>query len=383
MNLLEMLDRLISFDTAPDRSNLALIDFVSDWFRRNGVEPTLIPSEDAEKANIWATIGPARERGGICLSGHTDVVPGATQDWGSDPFVLTRKGTRLYRRGTADMKSFLAVALALLPKMVEEPLSQPVHLAMSYDEEMGCHGARRMVSQIGARLPKPLVVIVGEPTEMKVVSAHKGMWQFRTTVTGREAHSSRMDQGVSAVMIGARLISRLAEIADILAANAHSRVAWKPPYTTVHVGKVHGGTAHSIVARDCRFAWEIRNLPDDDPEQMLDDFEAWCRRDVLPGMHAVDPAIDIVTENDFIVPALKEDPGSEAERLVRAITGDMDTRYVSYANEAGIFQRAGMSVVLCGPGSIEQAHQPNEYIDMEEVGACERFLRDLLVRCRA
>ncbi len=382
MNSLEILDRLISFDTIPSQSNLALIDFVNTWFRRQGVEPTLIPSEDAEKANLWATIGPGRN-GGICLSGHTDVVPADARDWATEPFVLTRKGTRLYGRGTADMKAFLAVVLALLPEMLEKPLSQPFHVVMSYDEEMGCRGATRLVPEIGTRLPKPSIVIVGEPTEMKVVSAHKGMWQFRTTVTGKETHSSRLDQGVSAVMIGGRLISRLADSADSLAAEADPHSAWKPPYTTVHVGTVHGGTAHSIVARECRFAWEIRNLPDDDPGRIRDDFEAWYRRIVLPGMHAVDPASGIVTESDFVVPALKVTPGSEAECLVRSITGDGETRYVSYGTEAGMYQQAGMSVVLCGPGSIEQAHQPDEYIEVAEIEACERFLRALIARCRA
>ena len=382
MNSLEILDRLISFDTIPSRSNLVLIDFVDAWFRRHGVEPALIPSEDAEKANLWATIGPARQ-GGVCLSGHSDVVPADARNWACEPFVLTRKGTRLYGRGTADMKAFLAVVLALLPEMLEEPLSQPIHVAMSYDEETGCRGATRLVPEIETRLPKPSIVVVGEPTGMKVVSAHKGMWQFQTTVTGREAHSSRLDQGVSAVMTGARLISRLADTAESLAAAADPHSAWAPPYTTVHVGTVQGGTAHSIVARECRFAWEIRNLPDDDPERIRDEFEAWYRRDVLPGMHAIDPASGIVTESDFVVPALKETPGSEAERLVRSITGDGETRYVSYGTEAGMYQQAGMSAVLCGPGSIEQAHQPDEYIEVAEIEACERFLRALIARCRA
>lgn len=377
----EILDTLVGFDTTSAKSNMALIDWVRAYLEEHGVESTLVPNEDGTKANLWATIGPLRE-GGVCLSGHTDVVPVEGQPWDTDPFTLTRKGSRLYGRGTCDMKAFPATALSLLPEMVAKPLTRPIHFAFSYDEEVGCLGAPSMIAEIGRTLPRPSVVIIGEPTDMKVVSAHKGMWFFRTVVTGKEAHSSQTHRGVSAVMTGARLIAKLDEMAKARAATADPDCKFVPPYTTIHVGTVLGGTAANIISRRCEFVCDVRNLPEDFPEDIQREYEAWIETEILPEMHAVDPStrIDVTTEN--VVPGLCEDLDSEAETLVRQLTGDNDVSYVPYGTEAGQFQAAGMAAVVCGPGSIDQAHQPNEFIEADQIDQCEVMLRKLIDRCR-
>ncbi|MDW3204146.1 MAG: acetylornithine deacetylase [Alphaproteobacteria bacterium] len=378
----EILDTLVGFDTTSAKSNMALIDWVRTYLEAHGVTSTLVPNEDGTKANLWATVGPERE-GGVCLSGHTDVVPVDGQPWDTDPFVLTRKGSRLYGRGTCDMKAFPATALALLPEMLAKPLARPIHFAFSYDEEVGCLGAPAMISEIGRTLPRPSVVIIGEPTDMKVVSAHKGMWFFRTVVTGKEAHSSQTHRGVSAVMTGARLIAKLDEMAKARAAAADPDCKFVPPYTTIHVGTVQGGTAANIISRRCEFVCDVRNLPEDFPEDIQREYEAWIEQEILPEMHAVDPAtrIDVTTEN--VVPGLRKDLDSEAETLVRQLTGDNDVTYVPYGTEAGQFQSAGMAAVVCGPGSIDQAHQPNEFIEAGQIDQCEEMLRKLIERCRS
>ncbi|MEQ8829035.1 MAG: acetylornithine deacetylase [Alphaproteobacteria bacterium] len=378
----ELLETLVGFDTTSAKSNMALIDWVRTYLDGHGIASTLVPNEDGTKANLWATVGPARE-GGVCLSGHTDVVPVDGQPWDTDPFTLTRKGERLYGRGTCDMKAFPATALALLPEMLARPLTRPIHFAFSYDEEVGCLGAPSMIAEIGRSLPRPSVVIIGEPTDMKVVSAHKGMWFFRTIVTGKEAHSSQTHRGVSAVMTGARLIAKLDEMAKARAAAADPDCKFVPPYTTIHVGTVQGGTAANIISRRCEFVCDVRNLPDDFPEDIQREYEAWIETEILPEMHAVDPntRIDVTTEN--VVPGLREDLDSEAETLVRQLTGDNDVSYVPYGTEAGQFQSAGMAAVVCGPGSIDQAHQPNEYVEIDQIAQCETMLRKLIDRCRS
>lgn len=378
----ELLETLVGFDTTSAKSNMALIDWVRTYLDGHGIASTLVPNEDGTKANLWATVGPARE-GGVCLSGHTDVVPVDGQPWDTDPFTLTRKDDRLYGRGTCDMKAFPATALALLPEMLARPLARPIHFAFSYDEEVGCLGAPSMIAEIGRSLPRPSVVIIGEPTDMKVVSAHKGMWFFRTIVTGKEAHSSQTHRGVSAVMTGARLIAKLDEMAKARAAAADPDCKFVPPYTTIHVGTVQGGTAANIISRRCEFVCDVRNLPDDFPEDIQREYEAWIEAEILPEMHAVDPNthIDVTTEN--VVPGLREDLDSEAETLVRQLTGDNDVTYVPYGTEAGQFQSAGMAAVVCGPGSIDQAHQPNEYVEIDQIAQCETMLRKLIDRCRS
>lgn len=376
-----MIARLVGFDTVSRRSNMALIDWVRDYLAGYGVESRLVPSPDGAKANLFATIGPMTE-GGVVLSAHTDVVPVDGQPWDTDPFTLVERDGRLYGRGTADMKSFPAVALALLPDILEAGLKRPLHLALSYDEEVGCIGAPAMIARIADELPRPSAVIVGEPTSMGVVLAHKGCYVLRTTVTGHEVHSSQIDRGVSAVMTAARLVNLVGDMAAENAAAAEPACGFDPPFTTLQVGTIEGGTAANITARHCSFVWDIRPLPGDDWTRYRDRFEAECER-LRAVMRRISPDCDIRTEQLAGVPGLAPEPDGPAAQLCHALTGRNDTGMVSFAAEAGQFQEAGLSTVLCGPGSIDQAHQPNEYIDVAQVTACEGFLRDLVRRLAA
>lgn len=376
-----MIARLVGFDTVSRRSNMALIDWVRDYLAGYGVESRLVPSPDGAKANLFATIGPMTE-GGVVLSAHTDVVPVDGQPWDTDPFTLVERDGRLYGRGTADMKSFPAVALALLPDILEAGLKRPLHLALSYDEEVGCIGAPAMIARIAGELPRPSAVIVGEPTSMGVVLAHKGCYVLRTSVTGHEVHSSQIDRGVSAVMTAARLVTLVGDMAAENAAAADPACGFDPPFTTLQVGTIEGGTAANITARHCSFVWDIRPLPGDDWTRYRDRFEAECAR-LRAAMRRISPDCDIRTEQLAGVPGLAPEPDGPAAQLCHALTGRNDAGMVSFAAEAGQFQEAGLSTVLCGPGSIDQAHQPNEYIDIAQVTACEGFLRDLVRRLAA
>jgi acetylornithine deacetylase len=373
----DMIAKLVGFATVSRDSNLELIDYVSDYLAELGVESRLVPNADNSKANLFATIGPM-VAGGVVLSGHTDVVPVDGQPWDSDPFSLTELDGRLYGRGTADMKSFYAVALALVPEMLERGLARPIHLALSYDEEIGCLGAPAMIERIAAELPTPRAVVVGEPTDMRIVTSHKSITGLETVVIGHEAHSSQTHRGVSAVMTAARLITFLEDMAKENAAGPPSQTPFEPPYSSIHVGTVHGGTATNIISRECRFGWDMRCVPEDDPEKFLERFERYCRDEVLPGMQAIAAEASIVTSLRCSVPALRPEPDGEAEALVRLLTGYNASEAVAYGAEAGQFQLAGFSTVLCGPGSIDQAHQPNEYIEISQVHACVDFMRRLI-----
>ena len=376
-DVVEMIARLVGFATVSRDSNLELIEYVSDYLAEHGVESHLVHNADSSKANLYATIGPMVE-GGVVLSGHTDVVPVDGQPWDSDPFTLTEKSGRLYGRGAADMKSFYAIALALVPEMLDRGLARPIHLALSYDEEIGCLGAPHMIARIAAELPAPQAVVVGEPTDMRVVTAHKGITGLDTVVTGYEVHSSQTHRGVSAVMTAARLIGFLDDMARENAAGPASQTPFEPPYSTIHVGTVRGGTATNIISRECRFSWDMRCIPEDDAQRFLERFEGYCRDEMLPGMQAIAPEANIVTTVASAAPALGPEPNGAAEALVRRLTGDNSSAAVAYAAEAGQFQQAGFSTVLCGPGSIDQAHQPNEYIEKSQVQACIEFMRRLI-----
>lgn len=374
---LEMVAKLVGFPTVSRDSNLGLIEFVQEYLAGYGIDSHRVPNDDGTKANLYATVGPEVE-GGVVLSGHTDVVPVDGQPWDTDPFVLTEVGSRLYGRGTCDMKSFSACGLALVPEMIAAGLKRPIHFALSHDEEVGCLGAPGMIAEIAARLPAVRAVIVGEPTDMRLVNAHKGMNGYETVVTGLEAHSSQTHRGVSAVMAAARLIHHLDTMARECASDPKPESGFVPPYTTIHVGVVHGGTAANIISRECRFVWDVRNMPDDDPQRYMDRFETFCREEVLPEMRAIAPEAGIVTTTRHETAGLRAEPGSAADELVRALTGDNDTAVVSYGTEAGQFQEAGFSTIVCGPGSIDQAHQPNEYIERAQVDLCTTTLRRLI-----
>lgn len=377
----EMLDRLVGFDTTSRNSNLALIEFVTDYLAGHGIEATLTYDDDKRKANLYATIGPAEVRG-VALSGHTDVVPVDGQPWETDPFTVVERGGRLYGRGTADMKSFIAVALALVPEFLAARLAVPVHLALSYDEEVGCLGVDRLIEGIARAGIKPAIVIVGEPTAMRVVNAHKGIYSFETTVTGFEAHSSAPHLGVNAITAAAELIDFLDRLAAEMRERAEPESGFTPPYTTVHVGTISGGTALNIIPRHCRFEWEYRLMPGADPDEIIDRFNAFAA-ELDARLKAVSAEAGVETAMRCRVAGLEPERDPLAERLVLALTGENRAGKVSFGTEAGKFQNAGMSVVVCGPGDIAQAHKPNEFIATSEVEACAAFMRRLIERLKS
>lgn len=370
-----MLEALVGLPTVSRDSNLELVDFVTRYLRWHGVESRLVVSDCGEKANLYATVGPMVP-GGVVLSGHTDVVPVDGQDWHTDPFHIDERDGRLYGRGTCDMKSFIAIALALVPEM--NRLRRPIHFALSYDEEVGCLGAPRLIEAIAANLPKPQAVIVGEPTEMRVVTAHKSMFIFETEVRGYEAHSSKQNLGVPAVMVAGRLVAWLAEQQDRNRAQADPDSPFEPNYSTLHCGVIHGGTAQNITARRCRFITDIRTLPDEDPMTFFTALERYAREELEPAMQRIHPDTGIRFDIRSQVPAFQACDDEPAVVLAKQLTGQNSCESVAYGAEAGQFQQAGLSVVMCGPGSIDQAHQPNEYISIDQFEQGVTFIRRLI-----
>jgi len=376
---LEILERLIAFDTTSRNSNLALIAWVEDFLNARGVASMRVPNREGDKANLYALIGP-RVEGGVVLSGHTDVVPVDGQPWTSDPFRLTQRGDKLFGRGVADMKSFSALVLAHVDQALAANLKKPLILALSYDEEVGCLGAPSMIEEIVRLMPKPQAAIVGEPTSMKVVSAHKSIRVFNVEVTGREAHSSLPHTGVSAVMEALKLMELIAAIGREQA--SASPGLFIPPGATLTIGRVEGGTAANILARRCEFTFDLRC-----PSQALADaIEARFRDAAVKcdvEIKARAPEGGVVVSRRSSTPGLEVDAQSAAEALARALTGDNDTRAASYAAEAGLFQSAGIAAVLCGPGSIEQAHQPDEWIARAQIEEGARFIEKLIAALSA
>ncbi|HYB11519.1 MAG TPA: acetylornithine deacetylase [Alphaproteobacteria bacterium] len=383
----DMIERLVAFDTTSAKSNLSLIAHVADYLAGYGVTAHLTHNEDGTKANLYATIGPDNA-GGVVLSGHTDVVPVLGQNWSSDPFAMVERDGKLFGRGTADMKSFIAVALALVPEMIGVQLETPIHFALSYDEEVGCFGVGRMIDHIRKSGLLPRLVIVGEPTGMKVANAHKGAYVFHTRIVGREGHSSAPHRGASAVLAAAEMVRFLAALSDELALRAPRPGTpdgdFDPPHTTISIGRIEGGTAFNIIPKECALLWECRPLPGtDDGREILRRFEEHAARHVAPALR--DKAADggVFTEIGVSCPPLTPDRHSPAEALALALSGENATRVVAFGSEAGLFQEAGIPAVLCGPGNITQAHQADEFIAIEQITACERFLRRLIRHCAA
>lgn len=369
-----ILTRLVAFDTTSRDSNLALIEHVDGLLADLGVASTRVPNHDGTKANLFATLGPAIA-GGIVLSGHTDVVPVDGQPWTSDPWMLTERDGRLYGRGTCDMKGFLALALAAAPVFAEPGrLQRPIHLALSYDEEVGCLGAPAMIEQIAATLPRPAAVIVGEPTNMEVVHGHKGITSYVVTVTGHEAHSSLTHLGLSANMAAIELMGILADLAAQLEREADPASPFLPKHATLTIGQINGGTAVNILARECVFVFDLRSTPGTDPEAVLAPFFAHART-LDAAMKARFPEAGVEIVRRSLTPAFAPEPDGEAERIARSLAGDNGPpRVVPYAAEAGQFQEAGFSTVICGPGSIEQAHQPDEYVERRQIERGAAFM---------
>jgi acetylornithine deacetylase len=374
---LEMIERLVGFDTTSRASNLGLIEWVRDWLRGHGVDSTLYYDQARNKANLFATVG-GGPRPGIVLSGHTDVVPVDGQDWHTDPFVATPRGDRIYGRGTADMKSFLAVALAMTPRFVAARLSAPVHFALSYDEEVGCLGVRSMLEGLQRRGLEASGCVVGEPTSMQVVIAHKGQRRYRCIVHGKEAHSALTPHGVNAIEYAARLVVHARHMADRFAATEPRHYGFDVPFTTMQTGTIRGGTAFNIVARECRFDLEFRYLPAADPDAIEREIRDYAEKVLVPEMRRVDPAVGIEIETLARVPGLDMDESDQLVRLGEALAQRPGTTRVAYATEAGLFQQAGIASIICGPGSIGDAHKPNESIALEQIVQCEAFMERLV-----
>jgi len=378
---LELMQKLVSFPTVSRDSNLPLVDWVEDYLSGHGITAHRYYNEEGDKAALFAHVGPWEE-GAVVLSGHTDVVPIDGQPWDSDPFEVVEKDGKYFGRGTCDMKGYDALAIWALVEAQARGVKRPLQLALSFDEEVGCTGAPPMIKAMQPVLPKGAAVIVGEPSTMQAVTAHKGGTGFTVKVTGFEVHSSLLPYGVSAIMEAARLIDWVNDTnAEIQAATPTDTAAlFRPPFTTLHVGTIKGGTARNITAKNCQFDLEMRVVPGEDPgairQRIIDKV-----REVEAGMQKIHPDTGIELISLFGgVPGLRPETDGEAEALARAITGDNGTHVVSYGTEAGQFQEAGYSAVVCGPGDIAQAHQPNEFIEVAQFEAGHDFMRRLVAR---
>jgi acetylornithine deacetylase len=377
----EMLARLVSFDTISTKSNLELIHWVQQYLADFGITSRLIHDETRAKANLYAMIGPG-DRPGVVLSGHTDVVPVEGQDWHSDPFDLRDHDDLLYARGTCDMKGFIAVALARLPEMAAKPLTAPLHFAFSYDEELGCLGAYSLAEYIGHMEVKPNLCIVGEPTGMKPITGHKGICDYDCAVHGREAHSSLAPYAVNAVEYAAELVAHIKHIARRMQSEGPFNKQFDPPFTTLHTGMMKGGTALNIVPNKCEFSFEIRSIPEVDPEALVDEIRQYAFKTLEPRMKDIDPTTGFDFKAAARVPSFDIDNNHAAVELVMSLSGGNAAEKVSFATEAGIFQQQGIPTVVCGPGFIAQAHKPNEYIAKEQILKCEHFIDRLINRMR-
>ncbi len=372
-----ILAKLISFDTVSRHSNLALIDYVQNYLTDLGIASKLVPSPDKSKTNLYATIGP-NVAGGIILSGHTDVVPVDDQDWDTDPFTLVEKEGKYYGRGSCDMKGFLAICLAAVPSMLAADLQRPIHLCFSYDEEVGCIGAIDLVSEIAANLPAVDAVFVGEPTSMQVANLHKSVTSLTTKITGVEAHSSKLNLGVSANFAAAKLITFLSEALDEFKANPQTDIAsLEPNYSTLNIGTLHGGTANNIIPKHCEFSLDLRSVPKDDPRTCIHNYRQFGLQ-VERQMQAKNPLCKVQIEDRSAIPGLAPEENGLAESLALEWSDNQQAIAVAYGTEAGLFQNAGYSTIVCGPGSIDQAHKPNEYIEIAQVEKCARFVEQLI-----
>jgi acetylornithine deacetylase len=375
----EMLRTLVGFPTVSRDSNLALIEFVRDILARHDAEIRLTHDDGKRKANLFATLGP-RSEPGIVLSGHTDVVPVEVQAWDSDPFSMAEKDGRLYGRGVSDMKGFIACVLAMVPEFMARGLKTPLHLAFTYDEEVGCIGVGRLISDLHRAGIRPRSCIVGEPTEMRPVIAHKGKKGFRCTVRGLAGHSAYAPHGVNAVEYAAEAVAFLKSLARRHRDHGPYDRSFDIAHTTVHTGLLHGGTALNVIPHESSFDFEFRHLPGDDPERLLREFQDYVSRTLEPEMRAVHPASGFIIERLSEIPVLDTGPEAEVVALAQELSGSTEIGKVSFGTEGSQFQRAGIPTVVCGPGSVAQAHKPNEYVSLDQIAKCDAFLRRLLDR---
>ena len=371
----QILEDLISFDTTSRNTNLSMVDYIEDYLSTFGITSQKIYSDNQNKANLYATIGP-KVSGGIVLSGHTDVVPVEGQNWSTSPFELTKKQNKLYGRGTADMKGFIACCLAMVKPISRMDAKRPIHLAFSYDEEVGCIGVGRMIDWITSQDPTPACVIVGEPTSMKIVNAHKGICVMSTKIRGREAHSSLPHRGVNAIETAAALTTYIYEQCDELS-KIERDDRFEPPYTTFNTGVISGGNAVNIIARECTLNWEFRPIPGADHSSITARIDNWIKKELLAKMQRVDPRCSIESTQEVLVPPFDQ-PNSFAEELARKVTGLNDAGAVSYVTEASLYSQASIPAVVIGPGDISQAHQPDEFISLDQLSKCLGFLNQLV-----
>ncbi len=374
---IDMIKRLVSFDTTSRNSNLSLIEYIRDYLADLNIDSHLIFDDEGKKANLYATCGP-QDRPGILMSGHTDCVPVDGQDWKTDPFTVHEQDDRLYGRGTTDMKSFIAITLATLPQMLERGLKTPIHLAFSYDEEIGCVGVHRLIEQLDSMPTKPKLCFVGEPTSLRVVTGHKGKYSVRCHVHGLECHSALTHQGVNAVEIAAELVTLLRKIGQRLREQGPLDEAFEPPFTTVHTGLIQGGTALNIVPKSCWFEYEIRNLPDHDVTPLLAEIRDYAEQHLLPDMRKVSGQAGFSWETLPSYPGMTVDEDSEVANTAKGLCGNPSSAKVSFGTEGGLFQIAGIPTVVCGPGSISQAHKPNEFISLDQIARGEAFASRLM-----
>ncbi|HSI41530.1 MAG TPA: acetylornithine deacetylase [Xanthobacteraceae bacterium] len=373
----EILERLIAFPTVSRDSNLDLIDYVRDLLAGLGARIELVPDEGGAKANLYAVLGPPGP-GGVLLSGHTDVVPVEGQAWSGDPFRLTTRGGRLLGRGTCDMKGFIACALAVAEEAARRPLARPLHFAFSHDEEIGCVGVRRLIDRLAGRADLPALCIVGEPTMMETVIAHKGKVAGRIACRGYECHSSHAPDGLNAIHLATDMVALLRRLQDDVISGGSQDTAYAVPFTTLHVGTIQGGTALNIVPRDCVLDFEIRNLPSDDPARLLD--RLFDEAAVLSRRNAGRfPGSGVAVEVLNAYPALQTGPEEEVVGLARRLTGGRALRKIAFGTEGGLFrQRLGLPTVVCGPGDIRHAHRPDEYVTADQLARCRTMLRRLV-----
>jgi len=378
MNSVQILDRLVGFATVSRDPNLALIEYVRDFLGTCGVECKLYRDADAGKANLYAGIGPV-EQGGVLLSGHTDVVPVDGQAWASDPFRLQQRGAHLFARGAADMKGFLACALRAAERAASLPLKLPLHLALSYDEEVGCLGVRSLIEDMASWCHRPRFCIVGEPTLLRTAIGHKGKTALRATCHGRAAHSACPDRGVNAIHMASELIGKIRGRQAEIARQGSRDSAYAVPHTTVHVGVIHGGRALNIVPDHCEIELEIRNLPADDPIALAAALRTDAREIAAAMPEGARGHIELEVTHEY--PGLETSAACDVVELAAALTGHREVIKVDFGSEAGLFSsRLGIPTVVCGPGSIEQAHKPDEFIDVDQMSRCDAMLDELLQR---
>lgn len=376
MNSRELLAKLVGFDTTSRESNLHLIEFVRDYLAGFGVPCELIFNEPRSKANLFATLGPPQVPG-IVLSGHTDVVPVDGQAWSVAPFELSEHDGKLYGRGTADMKGYIACVLAAVPRFLAAPLRMPLHIALSYDEEVGCLGVRSLLAELERRPHKPLLCIIGEPTELKPVLGHKGKLAMRCDVHGAACHSAYAPQGVNAIEYAAELIGELGRIGAHLRRPELHDPRFDPPYSTVQTGLISGGKALNIVPADCRFDFEVRALPDQDPRQVAAQLQHFAQQQLLPRMQAVDGASGIGFSELSAYPGLATDADSQAARWIAQFCGSSEFATVAFGTEGGLFDAVGIPTVVCGPGSMDQGHKPDEFVSLAQLAGCDAMLERL------